>query len=208
MSSGAGLLLVSNTHRSGCDMGKSAGRLSSLDLLPPEADQAVFEAFQGLRKRKRTQAQLLDDLNKKLAVHGLGPISASAFNRAAVRKAHLAHRLGEVREIAEALSTKLADGGDEDLTLLVSETIKTLVFEMAENASDLKFGTHTSETIANLANALKSAEQAKKISADTRKIIETNFKKTAEAAIEKVSASRGLSPEIRNAFKKEVLGVR
>lgn len=184
------------------------GRLSSIDLLPIEAEEDVVWAFGEIRKRKRTQDEIRDQLNLRLRLRGLPEISRSAFNRAAIRTARMAHRLGEVREMAGALASRFEDGGDEELTLLVSETIKTLVFEMLENAGRLRADGETAEMIANLATALKSAEQAKKVSADTKKLINTTFRKQADAVIDKVAASKGLTPELKEQFKRELFGVR
>ena len=184
---------------------RSRGRLSSIDLLPVEAEEDVTWAFTELRERKKTQGDILDSLNIRLAVKGLGPISASAFNRAAVRTARMAHRLGEVREIAATLAAKFEDGGDEQLTLLTSETIKTMVFEILENAGEMPANGKTAEMMANFALALKSAEQAKKVTADTRKVIEANFKKKAEAAIEG-AGEKGLTKEAQEGLKKFLFG--
>lgn len=180
------------------------GRLSSIDLLPPEAQEDILWAYGELRSRKKTQEDILASFNLRLAVKGLEPISKSAFNRSAVRTARMSHRLGEVREIATALSSRFEDGGDEDLTLLVSETIKSLVFEILENAGKLKADGATAEMMANFATALKSAEQAKKVTADTRKVIEANFKKKAEAAIDGV---KGISSELKENFRRDLLGL-
>ena len=188
-------------------MVRGRGRLSSVDLLPIEAEEDIAWAFAELRSRKKTQEDILESLNLRLAVKGLGPISKSAFNRAAIRTARMAHRLGEVREIATALSSKFEDGGDEDLTLLVSETIKSLVFETLENAGRLKADGLTAEMLANFALALKSAEQAKKVTADTRKVIEANFRKQANDAIEKTAGVKGLTAEAKEEFKRLLFGV-
>ncbi|MBB4016722.1 hypothetical protein GGR16_001728 [Chelatococcus caeni] len=189
-------------------MARGRGRLSSIDLLPPEAEEDVAWAFAQLRERKMTQEEIREQLNLRLKLKGIDAISSSAFNRAAVRTARMAHRLGEVREIASALATKFEDGGDEKLTLLVSETIKSLVFELLENAGNLKATPLTAEMVANLATAVASAERAKKISADTRKIIEKDFRKKVDDAVDKVGAFKGLSPEAKEDFKRELFGVR
>lgn len=188
-------------------MASKRGRLSSLDLLPIEAEEDVAWAFAQLRERKQTQEDIREALNLRLRMKGIEPISSSAFNRAAVRTARMAHRLGEVREMASALASKFEDGGDEDLTLMVSETLKTLIFEMLENAGNLKASPMTAEMLANFATALSSAERAKKISADTRKMIEKDFRKQAEAAIEKVSTVKGLTAELKDAFRRELFGI-
>lgn len=184
------------------------GRLSSIDLLPIEAEEDVAWAFAELRARKQTQDDIREALNLRLKLKGIAPISPSAFNRAAVRTARMAHRLGEVREMATALASKFEDGGDEDLTLMVSETIKALIFEMLENAGNLKANPLTAEMMANMATALSSAERAKKISADTRKMIERDFTKKADAAIEKVGAFKGMSEEAKVEFRALLFGKR
>lgn len=179
-------------------------RLSSIDLLPEEAKEDIAWAFSELRARKRTKDEIHESFNLRLATKGLGPISKSAFSRAAVRTARMAHRLGEAREIASALSSRFEEGGDEELTLLVSELIKSIVFEILENAGRLKADGVTAEMMVNFANAIKAAEQAKKVTADTRKVIEANFKKKAEVAIDGV---KGLTPELKESFRRDLLGL-
>jgi hypothetical protein len=184
----------------------SRGRLSSLDLLPPEAEDDVTWAFGELRKRKLTQGDILDQLNLRLRLKGLGPISSSAFNRAAVRAARMAHRLGEVREIAAALTDKFEDGSNEQLTILAAETIKTMIFETLENAGQLKANPLTAEMIANFALALKSAEQAKKVSADMAIALRKNFERQADAALDAVARTRGLTDDQKLAIRAELFG--
>lgn len=191
------------------------GRLSSIDLLPDWAEPAVTAALAKLREAKLPQLQILDEFNAELralafAAGFVDPpqISSSAFNRKTMRLAQHGRRLAETREIATALASKFEAGGDEDLTLLLAETIKTLVFEMLERADGLKAADWSAEMMANFALALKSAEQAKKVTADTRVLIEKNFKKQAEVAVDRVAAAKGLTPEIREAFKRELFGVR
>lgn len=186
---------------------RGRGRLSSIDLLPIEAEEDVVWAWGELRRRKLTQQEIHEQLNLRLKLKGLDGISASAFSRKAVRTARIAHRLGEVREIADALSSRFEDGGDEQLTLLVAETIKTMVFEILENAGRLKADGLTAEMMANFATALKSAEQAKKVSADMAVVIKKNFEKQAVEAIDKVGKSKGLTAEMKEAFKRELFGI-
>jgi hypothetical protein len=183
------------------------GRLSSLDLLPDAAAEDVAWAFQELRRRKLTQDDIRDQLNLKLKLRGLPEISRSAFNRAAIRTARMAHRLGEVREIASTLAAKFEEGGDEDLTLLAAETIKMMVFETMENAGRLKADGATAEMLANFALAVKSAEQAKKVTADTRTLIEKQWRQKAETAIERVANRQGLSRDKVDELRRDFLGI-
>ena len=183
------------------------GRLNSLDLLPVEAEDDVIWAYGEINKRKMTQADILAQLNLKLKLKGLGDISSSAFNRAALRTARMSHKLGEVKEIATALATKFESGSDESLTVLVSETLKTMVFEMLENAGKLKADGATAEMMMNLSRAVKHSEEAKKISADTRKMVEKEFAVRTEETINMVAKRQGLTKERVAELQREFLGL-
>jgi hypothetical protein len=194
---------------------RGRGRLSSIDVLPDWAGPAVLNALVALKEAKLTQLEILEKFNAELrtlafqeGITDPPQISSSAFNRKSMRLSAMGQRLTETREIASVLASRFEQGGDEDLTLLASETIKTIVFEMLENAGDIPASAKSAEMMANFATAIKAAEQAKKVSADARLVIEKNFKKAAEGAIDAVTKQKGLSPEIKEAFMAEVLGVR
>ncbi len=189
------------------DIPRGRGRLNSVQLLPPEAEEDVAWAYAALRDRKQTQEDILESFNLRLAVKGLGPISKSAFSRASIRSARTAHKLGEVREIASTLATKFEDGTNEDVIILVSEMIKTTIFEMLENLGSLKPSPMMAEMMANYASALKSAQQAQKVAADTKKVVNDNFKKQLSDTVDKVAQVKGLSPEAKEEFKKLLFGV-
>ena len=55
------------------------GRLSTIDMLPEEAQPFICEALDALRKRKKPQTQILSVLNLKLGGIDCAPISKSAF---------------------------------------------------------------------------------------------------------------------------------
>lgn len=193
---------------------KGRGRLSEIERLPNWADEAKIAAFAALRERKLTQLEILDQFNAALRAaaweQGIadGPqVSASAFNRAAVRLAVHGRRLEETREIAAVLAPKIEQAGDASLTLLISETIKTLVFEMLGNAGDLAADGDTAEMLMFTSRALKHAEEAKKISTDQRLRYEQEFKASADAAVEKVVKARGGTAEDIAALR-EAIGVQ
>jgi Protein of unknown function (DUF3486) len=186
---------------------RGPGRLSSINLLPEEASEDITWAWDQLRRRKLTQDEIRDQLNLRLKLKNIDPISRSAFNRAAIRTARLAHRMGEVREIAAAVASRREPGDDEQLTLLASELIKTMVFEILENAGRLRADGETAEMMANFALALKSAVQTRKISTDERLISEKNFKIRAETAIAAVAARQGLSKERVEELRRDFLGL-
>ena len=89
------------------DRRRGRGRLSSIDLLPEEADGVVAWAFQELKNRERMQKDIHEEFNEKLSELSLGPISLSAFNRHSIRLATMARRHAEVRAITSSLTAQL-----------------------------------------------------------------------------------------------------
>ncbi|QPC44616.1 DUF3486 family protein [Kaustia mangrovi] len=184
------------------------GRLSAIEQLPEEAEPIVAWAMQELRARKHTQVDICEEFNKRLV--GLAadmgteiePISLSSFNRYAIRLAASARRLEETRAIASALTERLGPDQADDLTVMVAETIKTLVFELLEGDGDI-----TPKGTMELARALHSAVSAQSVSSDRRRKVEAEFAKKAEDAVDKVAEARGLTAETVEAIKAKILGV-
>jgi hypothetical protein len=195
---------------------RGRGRISSIDELPDWADEAKAWAFDQLKKRKKTQADILDGFNDRLRAASLANdasaevpvISRSAFNRTALTIATHGRRLEETREIAAVLAPKLDQAGDNSVTLMVAETIKTLIFEMLSNAGQLTADGDTAEMLMMTARALTAAEQARKISGETRKKIEAEFKDKASKAVDIAAKSAGPSAEAVAKIKTDVLGIR
>ena len=185
------------------DRRKGRGRLSSIDLLPAEADHIVAWAFQELKDRERLQKDIHDEFNEKLAVLDLGPISLSAFNRHSIRLASMARRHEEVRAITSALTERLEPGQTDDLTIMAAETIKTLIFEMMEDGK-----ASSPKAAMELARALQSAANSQRLSVDRKRAVQTQFESQVEGAIEKVSAEKGLTADQADFFRREVLGVK
>lgn len=194
------------------------GRLSEIDQLPEWADEAKLWAFDQLKKRKKSQLDILDEFNRRLRAGAMAHdvtlvapvISKSAFNRTALRIAKLSNRLEETRAIAAVLAPKLDEAGDNSVTLMVAETIKTLTLEMLTNAGELTADSETSKMLMECARAVKGAEDAKKISTDTRRKIEAELKDKAGKAVDEVAKTLpgGLSAEAVQTIKEKVLGIR
>lgn len=193
---------------------RGRGRLSEIDRLPEWADEAKMAALVALKERHLTQLEILDKFNAALraaawenGVTDPPQISLSAFNRTAVRLAVHGRRMEETREIAAVLAPKIDEAGDSSLTLLISETIKTLVFEMLGNAGELSADGDTAEMLMFTSRALKHAEEAKKISTEQRRKYESEFQAKANEAVEKVVKARGGSAEDIAALR-EAIGVQ
>lgn len=180
------------------------GRLSSIDVLPEDADAIIAWAVEALRERKMTQAQILDEVNWRLRELGVAEIKKSSFSRWAVRKAVQFRRLDEVRAITGDIVTNLGTDGAEEVTLAAAEMLKVAIFETLEGQNDAK-------ELQALARALNAAVHAQKTSADHRKKLEERADAKVEQVVDRaVEAAReaGLGADVVAQIRRDVLGVR
>jgi len=191
------------------DKNKGRGRLSAIDLLPEECDEAIAKAAAALARREQTQAEIYAAFEADLRAiqKELGRIfaipSKSAFNRYSLRLAVMSRRLEQTRAIAASLSERFNAEASDDLTLIAAEAIKTAVFETL-SAGD---GLAPKDTMA-LGNALKSALAAQNISTARRLKLEKEITAQAGKAVEAAAKEAGLSADMAASIRDEVLGVR
>lgn len=187
------------------------GRLSSLDLLPKEADHIVAWAAGELADREKTQTDIYGEFVTRceaLMKEHRGELefkipSFSSFNRFSVRQARMSRRLDQTREIVAVLSEKHDAKASDDLTIIAGEMIKAVVLHMLGDATD---GVAPKELKA-LADGLRAAQIAQNMSADRRTKIETNIKERMAEAVETVAKAKGLTGETADAIKAQILGV-
>ncbi|WP_425230215.1 phage protein Gp27 family protein [Sphingomonas sp.] len=180
------------------------GRLSSIDLLPDEAEAEIVWALEQLRERSMPQTAILDEFNARLADRGIGRVSKSAFSRWSVRKALAYRRLDEVRAITSDVVTGLGTGGADEVTVAVAEMVKAAIYEQLE-------GSLGPREIMELSRALGSVVAAQKTSAAHREKLEAKVAATVTAAADiavKSSTEAGLSADRVAQIRKDVLGVR
>lgn len=183
---------------------RGRGRLSSLDLLPEEAQDDLIWACQQLAERQRTQADILFEFNDRLAVKGIDAVSKSAFNRKAIRIAAATRRQRETREIFSALSGDIEPARIDEHSIVLGEFLKTLIFELLQPGSV----EHTADSAMKLSRGFKEIMVGQKISADRRADEEKRATQKAVAAIEAVGKAKGLTSETVEAIKRDVLGIR
>ena len=178
------------------------GRLSSLDQLPDEAQEDLIWACQQLYARQRTQADILFELNDRLAVKGVDAISKSAFNRKAIRLAASMRRMQETRQVFEALSGHLAPELIDDQTVALGEFLKQLIFDLLQpGAGDLD-----TKGAMELSRAFKEVVAGQKISADRRLRMEQEFANKAAKAVERIAGARGTDAATISAIKAALRG--
>ncbi len=180
------------------------GRLSSLDMLPDEAQDDLVWACQQLYARDRTQADILFELNDKLAVKGIEPISRSAFNRKALRLAASMRRMQETKQIFEALSGQLQPEKLDDHSVALGEFLKQLIFDLLQPGA----GDHDADSAMKLGRAFRDVLAGQKISGDRRLALQKEFAAKAARAVEDVGRTKGLTADTVDTIKREILGIR
>ena len=182
------------------------GRLSSIDLLPDEAQPYVLAAMSALKDRKREQESIREELNTHLLSLGCGPVSKSAFNRKALWLAGFGQQLIQAREVAAVLAEKLDKAPEGDVGLLLNETIKMIVYDIVMKGS-LDDESASLDMAKDAALALYRLEHARKVSIVTRKKIMDDFGEKAVTAVDAVAKVKGLTAETVEAIKAKILGV-
>lgn len=178
------------------------GRLSTIDLLPDEAQPDVEWALEELRERKMHQTDILREFNRRLDARGIEAISKSAFSRYAVRKAIQFRKLDEARRISAELVEALGADGADDLTIAVGEMLKLSAMQILEG------GEHSPKDIMELARAIQSATSAQKTSAEHRRRMEERIAEKLDEAVETVAKVKGITAETAEAIKAQILGVK
>lgn len=159
------------------------GRLSSLDLLPEDAQDDLVWALGELNQRTRTQADILFELNDRLEAKGIEPISRSAFNRRATRLARRTAQLEERRYVYAGIAERLTPEEVSKSDLVLGEFLKVLIDELLDG-SEL-----TSKSAMELARAYKETVLAQRHSAAERRKAEEDAKKKINSAISNVEKS-------------------
>jgi hypothetical protein len=179
------------------------GHLSSIDMLPDEAEAAIVWANDQLRERKLPSAVILAEFNEKLADAGIGPVSKSAWGRYAVRKAIQFRRLDEIQRMGGELARTMDAKAPDEVTVAVAELLKVAAFEILEE------GDVSTKGIMELSRALQSAVSAQKTSAEYRERLEKEVQaRLAEAAKEagEIGKKKGVSPEALAAINRALMG--
>jgi hypothetical protein len=187
------------------DRREGRGRLSSLDMLPPEADADLAWALEELRGKSLPQNVIITEFNKRLADRGIPSVSKSAFSRWAVRKSIQFRKLDEVRHITSEIVADLGTDGADQVTVAVAEMIKVAIYE------NLEKGQVDSKSVMEMARALTSVVSAQKGSNDLRRKLEERAAAQIEQAadkVEKVATEAGMSAERAAQMRREVLGLR
>ena len=178
--------------------------------MPETGQDDIVWAMGELNQRKRTQSDILDELNGRLADKGLDLISRSAFNRKAVATAKAGWRMAESRAIFAGIAEYLTPEKIDDANVALGEFIKTLIAEIVSQQDDL--GAKEAKELSQAFQAVVTGQKLsidRKVKADAAALAaaEAQAKKTADA-VAKVATEAGLSAERVAQLRREFLGVR
>lgn len=192
-------------------MALGRGRLSSFDLLPPEANGIVAWAALELADRDKTQTEIYAEFVTRcqsLMAEHRGELefkipAFSSFNRYSLRQARMSRRLDQTREIVNVLSQKHDAKTADELTIIAAEMIKAAVLYATGDGEDVMAG----KELKALAEALRAAQAAQNMST-TRKAKEAEqLQARLGEAVEAVAKAKGLTAETAEQIKAEILGV-
>lgn len=176
------------------------GRLSSIDLLPEEAEPDIVWANENLRDRTMHSNAILAEFNKRLADRGIGPISKSSWGRYSVRKAIQFRKLDEVQRISGELVSAMGTDGPDQVTIAVAEMVKLAAFQALEG------GEQSTKGIMELARALSAVVGAQKTSTDHRRRLEEDMRSRVDKAIkqagEKMAGEGALGTDAAQVLKR------
>lgn len=153
---------------------KGRGRLSSIEMLPDEAQEAVNWAATAIEERKLALKDILAEFNRKLVEVGLEPVSKSAFSRYAVRQAILYRDMAEGRAMVGELADKLGLKGDKPIDVAFSEMLKISALAL------VRPGQVTEDSLLALARTVKVINEAEAIAAENERRKERDAKDKAE----------------------------
>ena len=192
-------------------MAPGRGRLSSLELLPPEANGIVAWAALELADREKTQTEIYAEFVtrcQQLMAEHRGELefkipAFSSFNRFSMRQARMSRRLDQTRDIVKVLSQKHDPQTADEVTIIAAEMIKAAVLYATGDGEDVMDG----KELKALAEALRAAQAAQNLSS-TRKAAETKqLQARLGEAVDAVAKAKGLTAETAEQIKSEILGV-
>jgi sugar phosphate isomerase/epimerase len=185
------------------DRREGRGKLSSIDLLPDEAETDVVWALEQLRERKLPQTVILAEFNERLIDRGIEPISKSSWSRYAVRKAIQFRKHDEARRMSAELVAQLGADGADEVTVMVAELIKVAMFEQLEQ------GKLSPKDIMELARGLSSVVSAQKTSAEHRKKLQDGVLAKVDKAIAAAGEAAGTADaeSVLKRIRQDVYGI-
>lgn len=167
------------------------GQLSSIDLLPEDAEPDLVWALEELRERRMPSQMILKEFNARLADKGIKGISKSAWGRYSVRKALHFRSMDQEHRIMSELRKAIGTDAPEDMTMVLGEMLKIQVFQ------NLEGGTLGGKELGAMARVLRNAVQAQADTLEVKNMLADMKERIdrAAAAIASEGAKTGIKPD-------------
>ena len=185
-------------------------RPSTIDQLPAQAREALHA---WLRDPAITQTEATERTNALLAELGIDhkPISRQAVNRYDLRMRSIGERLQQSRQVAEVWISRLGAQPQGQLGNLINEMLRSLTFDLSLKLAE---GDLTEESLPEIIEQLRNLslsalrlERAATENVQREREIRRQAAEDAAETAGKSLSKRGLSPEIVDQIKSEILGV-
>lgn len=177
-----------------------ARRLSSLDLLPPEAAPFIIEAHKAIRAGNKLDGDILFELNDQLATLGIEPISRSAFSRQAIKIKAQTERLREASTLFQAIKPEMNPETMEEHDIIRAEFLKLLIFNLSQG-DDL-----SAKEAMELARGFLATVQAEKLSSERTRKKKEELVAAADKAIDAVAKQGGITGATKEALLEALRG--
>lgn len=176
---------------------------SSIKSLP---EDILDQLHALLRDPRVTQLDATVRINAILAEQGEKPVSKSAINRYAIKMETVGSKLQQSRQIADMWIGKLGNEPSGKVGQLLNEMVRNLAFESAMKLAE---GEEIDpKLIKELAIAVDKLEKATATNEKTLRELEQRALAKATEKASEVATRNGLSAEMVEAFKREMLGVQ
>lgn len=173
------------------------GQLSSIDLLPDEAQDDIVWACEQLDERRRTQTDILFELNDRLEAKGCAGISKTAFSRFSVKRAMMGRRLAEQRQIFAGLADRFSAADVDQNNVILGEIVKMAISELLQRDA----GALAPKGVMELARAYASTIAGQKASLERRESAREKTLAAVDAAAQAIE-ERQPGADLRAAVKR------
>lgn len=185
-------------------------RHSTVETLPSD----ILEQLQELLRDKRvSQLEATAQINAILEAQGHPDrVSKSAVNRYDLRMREVGDRLRQSREVANMWIGKMGATPQGQMGNLVNEILRTLSFELSMKLTDGELNDEDMPGIIKMLKelSLSTMRLERAASENVKREKEIRKQATEEAAktVEKSLASQGMSKEVIDTIKSELLGLK
>lgn len=178
-------------------------RKSRIRQLPPEVKEQLDRL---LREDRLTQMEILDWLNEQCAWRGEKPISQSGLSRYAKQMDEMGRKIRELRAVSEVWVARLGTEPAGDISKLLLEIIRTLSADVMMKLQDEQ--AVDTDVLNQLALIAQRVERTAKTNHQREKAMREAFARETAARVEKAMANQGLTRDVLDAIKREILGIR